>query len=44
MWERGRCGQVEVEVEGGIGIYLVSFTLIFGHYDLAGIRRTTLVE
>ena len=44
MWETGRCGQGEVEGEGdGIGIYVVPFTLTFGHYDLVSISLTTLV-
>ena len=44
MWETGRCGQGEVEREGdGVRLYFVPFTLTFGHYDLAGIRLTTLV-
>ena len=44
MWERGRCGQGEVDGVGDrSGIYIVLCTLTFGHYDVASIRLTALV-
>ena len=45
MWERGRWWQGEVEGVGDRrGIYIVPYTLTFGHYGLAGIRLTALME
>ena len=44
MWEGRRWWQGEDAVGDRRGIYIVPYTLTFGHYDLAGIRLTALME